>query len=82
MTFEKIMCIIKRKNKKPKDTNLRLEELLRKYDNDFELLEMLLLIQEENVNNKMYVEENILDLGIRKAYDKLIHRIYKTERRM
>jgi len=66
---------------KPNRNKDRVDELLNKYEDDYDLLELLLLLQEENVNNKMFMEENTIDLGVRKGYDKIIHRIFKCERR-
>lgn len=81
--MEKIMEILNKickKNISINEQTSRTKELIMKYEDDAELFELLILLREENSNNKLGIKEDLLDLGERKSYDNIIHRIYKNRR--
>lgn len=55
----------------------RIEQLCVKYSSDEELFELLTLLEEVNNESKMYSEENLVDLGERRAYNKIKMEIFK-----
>ena len=55
----------------------RIEQLCVKYSSDEELFELLTLLEEDNNESKMYSEENLVDLGERRAYNKIKMEIFK-----
>lgn len=57
--------------------NDRLEKLKDKFCNDRDLFELICLIEEKNILSKLYTEENLVDLGERRAYNKIKMDIFK-----
>ena len=75
------MNLLMKLNKKEKEiAKDRKDELIEKFSKNDELLELLLILREDNENSKTYVEENLVDLGERKAYTKIINKIFKKWR--
>lgn len=74
--LDKIQKLLLNKHNDSYDKQRRINELVTIYQNDTSLLELLLLLEETDVQTKLYTEENLVDLGERRAYNKIKMRIF------
>lgn len=73
---KKVAKLFRNRQLDPYQRQDRIDELVSSYKNDERLFELLTLLEEEQISSKIFSDENVVDLGERRAYNKIKMRIF------